>query len=196
MKNVIVIGQDFDDVATRMMGGSWAVFRCGSLDAFTGVINDLPNAGVERLDILDHGGRGYINIGQDLLFWSDGDPATPLKNAAVAQAMCPKLTSAAQVRMLGCETGGRLFGEQVGRYLVLKLAGLLNPAEDLGSNRIVFATITPVLARDFTNNGLDRQKELTMLYSSYTAIDYDCPSRDLRFQNVVDHRVVDKALLG
>jgi hypothetical protein len=191
MRNLIIIGPDFDEVADMMSRGrSWTVRRCSNPQELIAAFEELPDGQLERVDILDHGGEGYINLGEWVLFRSDDNSHNALEGAGVAERMRPKLTSAAQLRLLGCNTGATAFKRPVGRHLVLKLAGLLNPADDLGSNRIAFVTIAEVRRDHFTPEGLDRQQELALLYSSYGALDCACPTHLRRSENITDLRAV------
>ncbi len=119
-----------------------------------------------------------------MLFQSDRDPEHPLTNAALAIGLRDKLTRTAQVRLLGCETGGALRRRREGRLLLLKLAQLLNHGTRLRTHRIVFGTITGVQASDFDEQGFLHTSALTMLFSSYTALDRNAPDYDDRLGHV------------
>src|SRR6185436_10067622 len=128
MKSLMIIGEGFDEVAAKVQrGGAWEViYPCRGPGELEAILAARPDRSIERLDICDHGGAGFITLGGDVLFQSDRDPESPLTNGALVVGVRDKLTATAQVRLLGCETGGAWRRRREGRLLLLKLAQLLN----------------------------------------------------------------------
>jgi Domain of unknown function (DUF4347) len=192
MASLMIVGPDFDQVADTVgSGGVWVVRPCSSVEDFDTILQAQPENSIERLDIVSHGGEGHINMGDGIpLFKAAETRATPLVHGEdLATRIRAKLTPAAQIRLLGCKTAGAWYGAPVGRFLLLRLAALFNPASEPGSNRVVFGTIDGVEPGDFSPQGLKRQREISLLYSSYAAIDYDCPTVDIRSHDVSNFRV-------
>lgn len=187
MKSLLIIGRDLGEVAARVLigGGAWEVhYPCNSPAELAAILGAQRDGSIDRLDLCDHGGPGFIHLGERLLFASDRDPESPLENTELAIGMRRKLTATAQVRLLGCDTAGRWGRRREGRLLLLKLARLLNEQTEPRANRIVFGTITGVQPSDFDEHGLLHASELTLLYSSYCALDTDAPTYDARLDRV------------
>lgn len=186
MKSLLVLGDGFDEVAARVRGskGREVVYPCRGPAHFAAVLASQPDGSIEQLDICDHGGPGFITLGGHVLFESDRDPESPLVNAELALTLRDKLTAAAQVRLLGCETGGAWRRRREGRLLLLKLAQLLNHDATVRAHRVVFGTITGVQPSDFDEHGLLPSSALTLLFSSYSALDHDAPDYDDRLARV------------
>jgi hypothetical protein len=179
-------------------GGAWKVcYPCTGPDHFIEILLEQADDSIERLDIVDHGGPGHISLGSVDLFRSDRDAGPPLVNAALVTRIRDKLTASAQVRLLGCETAAAFGGLREGRLLLVKLAKLLNQSSTHHS-RIVFGTINGIQPEDFDEHGLRRGQELTLLYSSFTALDYDSPTYDQRAENVASYEAgrLDDSLLA
>lgn len=188
MKSLLIIGGTLGQIAARVApAGAWEVHHpCGSPAELAALLRAQPERSIERLDICDHGGPGFIHLGDELLFRSDRDPESPLENTKLAIEIRDKLSLTAQVRLLGCDTAGGYGRQLEGRLLLLKLARLLNEETAPRANRIVFGAITGVQPNDFDAHGLRRASELTLLYSSYTALDCDAPDADTRLDQVAD----------
>lgn len=186
MKSLLIVGAVFGEVAARVQGGSdWEVIHpCTGPADLAAILAAQRDGSIERLDICDHGGPGFLTLGRSVLFQSDRDPESPLTNAALALGLRDKLTRAAQVRLLGCETGGALRRRREGRLLLLKLAQLLNHGTNPRTHRVVFGTITGVQASDFDEHGFLHTSALTMLFSSYAALDHEAPTYDDRLGHV------------
>lgn len=186
MKSLLIIGQGFAEVAAKVRRGStWEVVHpCNGPGELAEVLAAQRDGSIERLDICDHGGPGFLTLGGSVLFQSDRDPESPLTNAALVIGLRDKLTATAQVRLLGCETGGAARRRREGRLLLLKLAQLLNQNTNPRANRIAFGTITGVQTSDFDEQGFLHTSDLTMLFSSYAALDHDAPTYDDRLGHV------------
>ncbi|HWU87907.1 MAG TPA: hypothetical protein VN253_11560 [Kofleriaceae bacterium] len=186
MTSLLIIGEGFDEVAAKVRRGSaWEViYPCHGPKELAAILAAQPDRSIERLDICDHGGSGFITLGGTLLFQSDRDPESPLTNTALGVGVRDKLTVTAQVRLLGCETGGAWRRRREGRLLLLKLAQLLNQRTNPRTNRVVFGTIVGVQAADFDEQGFLHTSDLTMLYSSSAALDHDAPVYDDRLDHV------------
>ena len=188
MRSLLVIGRDLGEVAARVMlggGGGWEVhYPCDSPAAFAAILAAQPDGSIERLDVCDHGGPGFLMLGDAPLFHSDRDPESPLGNMELAIGMRRKLTATAQVRLLGCDTAGRWGRRREGRLLLLKLARLLNEQTEPRAHRLVFGTITGVQASDFDEQGLLYTSALTLLFSSNSALDHDAPTYESRLDRV------------
>lgn len=196
MTDVLIVCPPFEDVGREVERGEiWSVRYCNTIQKFRDAFASDADGTIARLDILSHGGQGHINIEHKSLFESNGSPDTPLGGvggAELAKQLRRKLTTAAQVRLLGCKTAGTWFGAPVGRFLLLKLAAVLNES-DPGANRVVFGTIDGVEPEDFSPEGLKRQREIYLLYSSYTAIDFDCPTTEMRSFDISDMKAERRA---
>ena len=188
MKSLLVIGRELGEVAAKLMlggGSGWEVhYPCNSPAAFAAILAAQPDGSIERLDICDHGGPGFLMLGDTPLFRSDRDTESPLENTELAIGMRRKLTATAQVRLLGCDTAGRWGRRREGRLLLLKLARLLNEHTEPRAQRIVFGTITGVQPSDFDEQGLLYASALTLLYSSSSALDTDAPTYEARLDRV------------
>lgn len=186
--SLLIYGRDFETVGRRVRsGGAWQPHQCSSVAEFVRVLQSQPDGAIDRLDILDHGGPGFIKMGAEVLFGSDGNPTTDLENRRVVEQIRNKLTPTAHVRLLGCQTATAWFGLHEGRLLVLKLTRLLN-ADPVAHSRMVFGTINGIDCKDFGPHGLERDKEITLLYSSFTAIDYPSPTYYDRLRHVSAYR--------
>lgn len=190
MRSLLVVGEGFDEVAARVRrGGLWEViYPCHGPKELAALLVDQPDHSIERLDICDHGSSGFIMLGGRVLFQSDRDPESPLINSALVVGFRDKLTATAQVRLLGCETGGAWRRRKEGRLLLLKLARLLNQDCHPRSNRVVFGTIVGVQSSDFDGQGFLHTSDLTMLFSSCAALDHEAPAYDDRLGHVADLR--------
>lgn len=186
MDSLLVVGASFGDIAAQVRrGDTWEVIHpCAGPEQLVELLGRRPDRSIERLDICDHGGAGFLTLGGSVLFQSDRDPESPLVNAALAVGLRDKLTATAQIRLLGCETGGALRRRREGRLLLLKLAQLLNQNTTPRTHRIVFGTITGVEPTDFDEQGFLHTRALTMLFSSYAALDHDAPTYDDRLDRV------------
>jgi len=186
MKSLMIIGEGFDEVAAKVQrGGTWEViYPCCGPGELEAILAARPDRSIERLDICDHGGSGFITLGGDVLFQSDRDPESLLTNSPLVVGVRDKLTLTAQVRLLGCETGGAWRRRREGRLLLLKLAQLLNQGARPRANRVVFGTIIGVQPNDFDEQGFLHTSDLTMLFSSYSALDSDAPAYDDRLGHV------------
>lgn len=185
-KSILIVGRDLGPVAARvLLGGTWKVHHpCESPAALAAILGAQPDGSIERLDICDHGGPGFQQLGGAILFGSDLDPESPLHNTELAIAMRAKLTPTAQVRLLGCDTAGKGSRRREGRLMLLKLARLLNEKTDPRASRIVFGTISGIQPSDFDEHGLLHASALTLLYSSYSALDQDAPDYEKRLGHV------------
>jgi hypothetical protein len=186
--SLLIVGRDLGPVAAKVtLGGTWQVhFPCESPAELAALLLAQPDGSLDRLDICDHGGPGFLSLGDAVLFSSDRDPESPLSNTELVIAMRKKLTPTAQVRLLGCETAGTGKRRREGRLMLLKLARLLNEQTEPRANRIVFGTITGVQPSDFDEHGLLHASALTLLYSSYSALDHDAPDYEKRLGHVAD----------
>jgi len=185
-KSLLIVGRDLGPVAAKvLLGGTWQVhFPCEGPAELAVILGAQPDGSIDRLDICDHGGPGFLTLGGAVLFRSDRDPESPLENTELVIAMRRKLTPTAQVRLLGCETAGTGKRRREGRLMLLKLARLLNEKTAPRANRIVFGTITGVQPSDFDEHGLLHTSALTLLYSSYSALDHDAPEYEKRLGQV------------
>jgi hypothetical protein len=187
MKSLLVIGPNLAAVAARVLPERepWEVhYPCSSPPELAALLSAQHDGSIDRLDICDHGGPGFIHLGDQILFASDDDAETPLENTQLVIDMRRKLTPTAQVRLLGCDTAGRWNHRREGRLMLIKLARLLNEKTEPRANRIVFGAITGVQPSDFDEQGLLHASELTLLYSSYSALDQDAPDYDVRLDQV------------
>jgi hypothetical protein len=185
-KSLLIVGRDLGEIAAEvLLGGAWEVhYPCSSPAELAAILSAQRDGSIERLDICDHGGPGFLHMGDTVLFGSDPDPESPLEHTELAIALRDKLTATAQVRLLGCDTAGKWGRRRAGRLMLLKLARLLNEKTAPRANRIVFGTITGVQPSDFDEHGLRHASELTLLYSSYAALDHDAPDYDTRLDRV------------
>lgn len=113
---------------------------------------------LDRLDLFDHGREGRLRMGDPVLFdYPAGGGA--VTGTDVAQQLKPYLSDTAQVRLLGCNTGG---GEQ-GRQLLLQLG------EIFGAQRVVYGGLAYLYEIGFDANGFLDVLTCPYLYSSKEA---------------------------
>lgn len=167
---VLVIGQhasvqeSVDDV-TEPVGPNTDTFVMVScrtpgdlFDTVRSTVRSL-DAPIAVLDLCDHGGDGYLRM---------GDPLEPPLFAAgigkdVAKSLATLLTHDAHVRLLGCDTAVAAEG----KALLLMLSDAFNEAEN--KSIVVYGTLRPVVADDFDAGGFKIEREEHSLFSSTQA---------------------------
>jgi Domain of unknown function (DUF4347) len=172
--NLLVVGQhpetsprfdpDFDLVA-RMARctETFKVARCCSPDALAQTVRSVASAShtpVDTLDLFDHGGGGFLWMGEQKLFIQDGT------GLSIARALRPLLTIDARVRLLGCETAVGA----AGRALLTMLR------EALGGSVVVYGTVTTTDSTNFDHTGFRKIDEERILFSSTEAATATAPS--------------------
>ena len=187
---VLVIGQHapaqvlFEDVAGRV-GPDTSTFitlRCRTPGELFDKVRDAVwqrNAPISVLDLCDHGGDGYIRM---------GDPIEPPLFAApdigkeVASALADLLTFDAHVRLLGCDTAVA----SKGRALLLMLSNAFN--QQGGKAIVVSGTLKAVNQGDFDVGGFKMAREEHYLFSSTEAIAVASPTFDERALELLSWR--------
>jgi hypothetical protein len=157
-----------DDVEAKSVpSDAFVVRRCDAPSDLPGIVEAVAqrHGPIDLLELHDHGHVGFLRMGNDVLFESDGSPDTDLVGAELAASLREHLRDTAHVRLLGCVTTGATIDAMAGRLLLTKLAAVL------GGHRVVFGTIQSVWTEDFTTTGFDAALEATKLFSSLAALD-------------------------
>jgi hypothetical protein len=166
----------FDEIFERSRArqtSTFRVLRCSSpADVFGLVQQEVRacNMPIRLLDFLDHGGAGYIRMGDPLeppLFSHDAP------DMRLAEDLSLFLMEGARVRLVGCETA---VGEQ-GQRLLTRIAMAL------GKSAVVQGTIacvndkdSPARRSDFDEQGFRAAREEWLLFSSTEAAHRVAPS--------------------
>lgn len=188
--HLIIVGNQ-DDNSNEPIAGAIAaqpltgvvMARCPSPDQLVDIVADVRrtnrNERVDVLDIVDHGRPGAQLIGASVLFGSDDNPRNPLVGRQHARLLDEHLAETAQVRLLGCNTGGAIGRHgMVGRQLLFKLS------KELQRHRVAFGTLRPTSKLDFTTGRFLIRLEDEILLSAHSVIDGEPPIDSDRLANL------------
>lgn len=166
---VLVIGQHspvqdmFEDVADRGRIGpdtdTFMMLRCSTPGALFDTVRSAVrklNAPISVLDLYDHGGDGYLRMGDPIeppLFAAEG------VGADLAKSLADLLTHDAQVRLLGCDTAVAADGKSL----------LLMLRDAFKKSIVVQGTLKAVVPGDFGVGGFKMAREEQYLFSSTEA---------------------------
>ncbi len=163
-------------------------YRCDSSEDLDRIVRDACRSYgyIEFLDLIGHGAAGVFALGDRNLFDTSYKFDEPLKNAPIARGLCRYLRETAQVRILGCNTGGAAFmldprprpatpfqpelndnDEMHGRALLTKL-GI-----EFGPHRVVYAPIDWLDDFDYSSKRPlgSEAMNMSMLLSSDQTVD-------------------------